>query len=81
MILYNYKYTITEGFNQNGICKSYLKESLYIYPCTNHRVKKHFLDWCGSYKRRNGIFPNLPDSVSRFYRIRDDYLTLDSLRQ
>ncbi len=68
-----------EAFNQSDICDSYLKEAIHRYPCSSQKAKRHFLDWCNSFRRRHGMFPDLPTAFSRFFRIREDYLTYDSL--
>jgi hypothetical protein len=68
-----------EGFNNSELCESYLKEAIHKYPCSSPKAKRNFRDWCNSYRRRIGIFPNLPDSISKFYRLREEYLTYDSL--
>ena len=79
MMMYSKNRLRKEPFNKTEICDSYLKEVVHRYPCSSPAAKRNFLDWCNSYRRRHGIFPSLPDSFSRFYRIRDHYYTFDTL--
>ena len=79
MIFYSKWQSKNEGFNQTEICDSYLKEAMNKYPCTSKNTKREFLDWCNSYRRRLGMFPDLPESISRFYRFRKTNILLDSL--
>lgn len=79
MLTYSKNRLRKEPFNQTELCDSYLKEAIHRYPCSSPKAKRNFLDWCNSYRRRHGIYPSLPDSFTKFYRIRDHYLTYDVL--
>jgi hypothetical protein len=71
---------ITENFNEIELCDSYLKEALHTYPCSSPGTKRHFLDWCNSWRRRQGFFPRITDAMAMFYRFRDTDLTFYSLK-
>lgn len=68
-----------EGFNDTKICRQYLKEGVHRYPCASKATKRHFNDWCNSFRRRQGFYLNPADSMSMFHRIHKHNLTFDLL--
>ena len=54
------------------------------YPRTSIRTSEEFRNWCNSYQRRLGWFPNLPDALSRFHNIYNTnktFCAIDSCRE